>query len=267
MSNTDPDSKVLPSYRTPPVAEVVCGFRFERISQFKAPHSGLLWQKFRDEYPNCEHAAPIGLSPQSFDRASGLPLPRIWFLNEKGNHLIQIQNDRFHFNWRKMSDEEEYPRYEMVFSSFQKIFSVFSDFIDENELGPLRLVECELIYVNQIPQGEAWKSVDDIHKLFPDFTWRSTSKRFLPGPTDVSWKIIFSLPEEQGSLDVSLQQGSRKIDGLPALRLELRAHGLGKEQSVDGAWKWFPLAHKWIVNGFSDLTDMKIQKEVWGREG
>ena len=49
----------LPSYKRPPVDEVVCGFRFERLRGLKVPHIGLLWEKFRNEYPTVQHAIPI----------------------------------------------------------------------------------------------------------------------------------------------------------------------------------------------------------------
>jgi hypothetical protein len=30
---------------------------------------------------------------------------------------------------------------------------------------------------------------------------------------------------------------------------------------------WFDLGREWIVRGFADLVDKKIQKEQWGRKG
>lgn len=57
-ANTTPGNP-LPSYKRPPVDEVVCGFRFERLRELKVPHIGLLWEKFRNEYPTVQHAVPI----------------------------------------------------------------------------------------------------------------------------------------------------------------------------------------------------------------
>jgi uncharacterized protein (TIGR04255 family) len=46
---------VLPSYDNPPVNEVVCGMRFYTPDKLRIPHIGLLWDKFRNEYPIIKH--------------------------------------------------------------------------------------------------------------------------------------------------------------------------------------------------------------------
>ncbi len=265
MSDDKSQGKTLPEYEKPPVTEVAFGVVFEQIQQFKAPHTGLLWEKFRAEYPTCEHAPPIGLGPEAFQMAGGLPLPRIWFISEEGNNLIQVQNDRFHFNWRQMSDEDTYPGYNVLISPFKESLKVFAEFIEEVGLGPLKLLECELLYINQILKGQSWSSPADIHKVFPDLTWRSDAKRFLPTPSDIAWNTSFALPEERGRLNVTLQPASRKADKVPLMQLQLTARGLGDDKSPEAVWNWFELAHEWIVCGFTDLTSTGVQKKLWGR--
>jgi uncharacterized protein (TIGR04255 family) len=266
MSDDTSQAKNLPSYKKPPLMEVACGVRFDPIPEFKAPHSGLLWARLGDEFSKCEHVAPLGLAPETLMNAQGLPLPRIWFLNESGNNIIQLQNDRFHFNWRKRSEEEEYPRFNAVLSPFQKNFGILAEFIKEHNLGQFKPVECELLYINLIPKGEGWESVADIHNIFPDLVWRSSKGRFLQEPLRMGWQTSFALPEDRGILQVNLQQAERKLDKLSIFRLELVARGLGEDKSSEAIWQWFQLAHEWIVSGFADLIDTKIQKEIWGRE-
>ncbi len=264
MSGDTAQAKSLLSYEKPPIIEVACGIQFEPIQGFKAPHSGLLWTRFGDEYPNCEHAAPIGLNPATFETATGLPLPRIWFITKGGSNLIQVQNDRFHFNWRKRSQGEAYPRFDTVLHSFKKNFGIFAELIKESGLGPINPIECELLYINHIPKEDGWESAADTQNILPDLAWRSIKKRFLKEPLSIGWQTSFALPEDCGRLNVSLQQGERQSDKLPILRLEFVARGLGEDKSPDALWEWFELAHKWIVFGFADLTNPKIQKEVWG---
>ncbi len=85
----------LPSYKSPPVDEVVCGYRFEPLSQLKVVHIGLLWEKFRNDFPNVQHAAPISTDGSIFvDETTGIPLPRVWFISKADNELIQFQPDR-----------------------------------------------------------------------------------------------------------------------------------------------------------------------------
>jgi len=165
-----------------------------------------------------------------------------------------------------MSNEDIYPRYSVLISSFKKSVKVLAEFLGELGLGPLKVVECELLYINQILKGQSWNSPTDIHNVFPDLTWRSDAKRFLPPPRDISWNTSFELPEERGRLNVTLQPASRKADKQPLMQLQLTARGLGDDKSLEAVWNWFELAHEWIVFGFSDLTSTRVQKEIWGRQ-
>ena len=110
----------LPSYKNPPVIEVACGIKFKKIKKFKAPHFGLFWDKLRKKFPFCQHAPTLGFpDPSETEPAFELPLPRIWFINKEKNGLIQLQENIFLYNWRKMQPEESYPRYDTVIKAFQ----------------------------------------------------------------------------------------------------------------------------------------------------
>lgn len=260
-------SKGFPSYTKPPVSEVACGIIFELIEQLKVPHLGLFWEEVQEEYPGCQHAPPLGLHPQAFDiKGGGFPLPRVWFINKDENGLIQVQNDRFYYNWRKMHEEEPYPRYRNVIDGFKTNFALFEKFIKEKDLGTVSPIKCELTYVNHILKGQGWKRPADIHKVLRDVKWSSAGSRFLPEPRHVGWQTSFALPEDKGQLKVKLLPGFRKIDNHPLLLLEISANGLGADKSLDAIWAWFEVAHKWIVCGFADLTTMEIQKKVWERQ-
>jgi hypothetical protein len=69
-------SSQLPSYKKPPVNEVICGMRYQTPANIWIPHIGILWSKFRQEYPNIQHANPIFSSPLE-DLATGLPLSSV----------------------------------------------------------------------------------------------------------------------------------------------------------------------------------------------
>ncbi|HEA66138.1 MAG TPA: TIGR04255 family protein [Desulfobacterales bacterium] len=257
----------LPAYEKPPVIEVVCGIAFKKIEQFKGPHLGLFWQKLRADYPACQHAPPLGFPPDPSEPVGKfeLPLPRIWFINEKKNGLIQLQNDRFFYNWRKMHADEPYPHYQTVIKKFTTNLDIFQKFLEEEELGPLNPTECELTYINHILKGEGWETISDVHDVMPEIKWRSSKSRFLPKPLNIGWQALFALPEDKGSLHVKLDQVAHKIDRRPILRLEISAKGLGADKSQVAIMNWFELAHKWIVCGFADLTGTKIQETIWRR--
>ena len=258
-------STILPSYRKPPVDEVVSGMRFQIPSDLRITHFGLLWNRFRKEYPNIEHAPPIAMTKGEIqvDGVTGFPLPRVWFINESDDQLIQFQSDRFYYNWRRRKDE--YPRYQHVIKNFEYVLNTVLAFFNEFALGQFKPLEYELTYINHIPQGQGWNSVKNLDEVFRDFNWNATAHSFLPYPSAVSWHSPFELPENKGRLNIGLRMATRTTDKVPVLVLELRATGIG-ESSAGGAYReWFDLAHEWIVRGFTDLTTLSVHK-IWERE-
>lgn len=255
----------LPSYKKPPVNEVVCGMRFFTPDKLRLPHIGVLWDKFRLDYPIIQHAAPIASAKGELliDDAIGLPLPRIWFINKSDDQLIQFQFDRFYFNWRRR--QSDYPRYTYVIKNFENVWNTMINFFTEFELGEFKPIECELSYINHIQKGEGWDTTADLPKIFSDFVWKQTKERFLPNPASAFWTLEFLLPEKKGSLIVSLKQATRKEDKVSLLVLELKARGIGESTSKDAIRGWFDLAHEWIVRGFTDLTTPEVHL-VWERE-
>jgi len=91
----------LPSYKKPPINEVVCGVRFNASDRLYIPHIGLLWNKFRGDYPHLQHVPPLAARTGQLliDLATGVPIPRVWFINEADDELIQFQSDGFYLNW------------------------------------------------------------------------------------------------------------------------------------------------------------------------
>ena len=266
MAKKQPEPRALPSYRNPPVNEVVCGARFAALERLLVPHIGLFWSSVRKDFPNCEHAAPLSFGPPVFDAATGLPIPRIWLINRSEDRLIQLQKDAFFYNWRRRDEKKSYPRYRSIIKPFKKYIGHFETFVRENEIGELSINNFELTYINHIIQGEGWKSLSNIGKVFPDCNWKTISSRFLPVPNIVAWKASFTLPEGQGTLSAKVDTGIRKSDERPLFAFELRATGSGAANSLDKMEEWFATAHEWIVRGFADLTGVKIQEQIWKRD-
>lgn len=258
----------FPSYRKPPVTEVACGVTFAALQNFSIPHYGLFWERIRSKFPNTQHSAPLMVRPGELviDSSSGGPLPRVWFISEKKNDLIQIQADCFFYNWRKVDEDQSYPRYPNVIAAFKEFFLEFSGFLESEKIGKIDPTICELTYVNHIPKGEAWSSVQDIGRVFKDYSWNLSPGRFLPVPTTRAWNATFQLPNSAGQLTARLSQVLRISDKAPTLRLDMTAKGIGQGKAIEDLWRWFDLAHEWIVCGFADLTQDEIQHRIWERE-
>ncbi len=260
----------LPIYENPPVNEVVCGILFTRLDELLTPYLGLLWEKYKPEYSKCQEVAPIMPIIESFDQRASqevemLPLPRTWFVHDNERGIIQIQRDRFLHNWRKMQRSDEYPHYESVVRDFRAYLLIFTEFLKENNLGVLIPLQYELTYINHIMQGEGWETINDVEKIFPNFSWQKGKNSFLTSPEIINWHTSFVLPDRTGRLHAKIQSATRQTDKHPVLQFELTVRGIGNYSTLDAMWSWFGLAHEWIVRGFSDLTDSQVQKDIWRR--
>jgi uncharacterized protein (TIGR04255 family) len=267
------DTKQL-SYAQPPVTEVACSVLFNSIDELLTSHIGLLWGRFQPEYPFSDDVFPIANRIEVFGnqdietqlKLDNVPaLPRVWFVSSDETRIIQIQRDRLIHNWRKLGSDSEYPRYDSIIQAFQEHLSTFDDFLKKSEIGKVEPVQYELIYINKIPQGETWKTLEDIGKIFPDFAWRMHSQRFLSKPESINWITTFELPDEIGRLYVGIRHVIDE-EKHPLLLFELTVRGVGSYSSPESMKNWFDIAHEWVIQAFTDLTAETIQTEIWKRK-
>lgn len=265
---------LLPEYGRPPVVEVAIGVQFAPLAGLSVGHVGLYWATIYDSFPRVEEQTPIihVVEPPhgppetviAFQLTDKPGLPRTWFLDASGNRVIQVQRDRFLHNWRKVKPSDEYPRFPSVRDSFLRRWADFQKFLAFHKLEP-QLDQCELTYVNHIKNGEGWRTITDLEKLFTTFSWQTRSS-FLPNPDNVRWTLRFPLPENNGRLHVEVVPARVPPENDLVLRFSLTARGRpsGPVDSEAMA-KWFSLAREWIVRGFSDLVD-KETDALWEKK-
>jgi uncharacterized protein (TIGR04255 family) len=261
-------------FERPPIDEVVCSTQFIPLDQLRVPHFGLLWERFRDEYPECEDVAPLlgvierpdgPVLEEPIGDASRL-LPRVWFFQPSGPGLIQVQRDRFLVNWRKRGSLDVYPGFESVTGRFRRHLQEFETFLSEYSIGSPSMLQYELTYIDIIAQGEGWATQDDIPRVLPDLTWQSRAAGVFGEPEALHSQVAFALPQESGRLHVSVQLARRRSDGVPVLRLEFTARGMAQDSSRESMWGWFGLAHESIDRAFLELTSEEVQRRVWHRK-
>src|SRR5712691_13141372 len=165
-----------PSYKKPPLVEVVNGIVFQPLAGLRIAHWGRLWEEFKAEFPKCEHAPPLALdglaSVNPDDIASGFPfVPRLWFINGTEDRLLQFQANRFYYNWRQKPQREIYPRFPEIYKGFEQLWKTFQGFSEREGLGKVLPKECELSYINHIPKEHGWSSPSDIKNILPDIAW------------------------------------------------------------------------------------------------
>lgn len=225
-------------------------------------HLGEWWDRMgRKKFPSCQEQPPLGqvvetFGPTSFPPASFdfgmVPAPRVWFVSETGEQVVQVQRDRFLCNWRKPNAEAVYPRYESVGEVFFKQLEAFQDFVRASVKQEMSFTQFELTYINHV-EGSNDRNV------FPDFAWHS--KTFLPEPSNAEAHYSFDLPGKATRLHVNFNTGRRTTDGATVLIVDFTARGFGPELR-----NWFDSAHEIVVRGFDELSSASAH-ELWGKGG
>jgi len=236
------------------------------------PHFGLFWKEIQKQYPKFQVQPPLGSQIERFGSpVLGLPpftleigdggRSRCWFFHENDVQLLQVQDSRFILNWRKQTEETEYPHYSQFRPRFCQEWSRFVAFLRQVGLPQPAIVQCEVTYVNIIPRGTGWNGFQELQAVTP--AW-SGSHDWLPPPESVALNARYLMPGELGRLHVTLQPAIRNTDASEVLQLTLTARGRPSSGDLEGMLKWFDLGHEWIVRGFTDLTSQKMHKH-WQR--
>lgn len=200
----------LPSFSKPPVVEVALAAYFSPPLRLQSVHLGRLWQEWRDRYPRSEDQTPL---PPTREEASesrtqnlafqlnfGVPGSRVWFINEKGSHMVQIQNDRLVHNWKHVLSENEYPRYATLRPTFERELSDFSSFVTSFGLPRPVFNQAELTYVNLVPMADLGADTEFDRLLEP---WTgSYSDSFLPREEHLAFETRYQIldPSSHGFL-------------------------------------------------------------------
>ena len=256
-------------FKNPPVNEVVCGVAFRDIQNYTNPHMGLFWSTVRDDFPIAE-VKPLLVPPGSeltIEITDVPPAPRYFLRSEDHSELIQLQANRFLYNWVRTETKPEYPRYRRVIRRFNKLRGLFEAFLEKHSLGPMSIRELRLTYVNHIPQGEGWNTPSDIAKIFPAFRFKRRGCRYLTAP--VGWNFVTQFPvrHKDSRLEVSIRTGSKQVaDGKDQLLFIFQLTVIGNivDPSTAQTRAWFNMAREAIDLSFLDLTNTKVQTEVWG---
>lgn len=257
MAQAVPTGSRRPHFDKPPVIEVICGVQFQPLRDWRTSYYGLYWTAIKNEYPNTEDHPPLGKlkldekAPEELQVAILPPLRRAFFVTEPGNYLIQVQPNRFLHNWRKLSDEEEYPRYEDAYARFVTQWDGFQQFVRKVGLSTPQPEVYELTYINHIMEADS-AFPRDVWKYLSFYNQNPLSDPAYE-PSDIKMHFSWPLGEGTGSLLMEVKRGRRLSDERELLYVEFTARGPAQKEAADMA-TWFDIAHDAIVNSFDKLT-------------
>lgn len=261
-------------FDNPPVVETVLSVQFEQLPALRSVHFGLFWDRVHQIFPHTEERPPLSHivefaseplpQPVQFrvETEDNLSLNRLWLLNAAGSEMMQIQNDRFIKNWRKREDESHYPHYEPVIKpAFERDFQEFKKFLTDQNLGDIKIDQCEVTYVNHIVAGEGWSDWKESGNIFTNFSQLTETP--YPGlAEDLRFHIRYPIYNPDGKwigrLHVDVQPALRASDKKPMYVMNLTARGM-----LGTNYEFFDVGRRYIVESFKNLTTPHMHK-IWG---
>ena len=262
------------------MVEVVLSLQFEAISKLQVHHVGLLWSRFRDRYPNIETKPPLDPVFEAFEHKPGPPalrfevtdfppFPRVWFINESGGELLQVQSDRFIHNWRKTGDAAVYPHYEHIREQFARDVEAMAAFLRDNDLGEIKPNQCEITYINHLKAGSVWNTHAEAAKILRPL---ATDFRipFLTNPEAVRFSTRFVLNHEGdgkpcGRLYIDLNPAFSAREREPLFILNLTARAVPAESTLHAAMNFYDNGRRYIVCTFDAITT-DLMHAIWGKK-
>lgn len=268
------ESKNLPRFGDPPVIETVLGVEFAPIEGWSIPHFGLFWDTVRSDFPKSKVLPPLDSQIERFDAPvvpQGLsismlesPDVRCWFIAPDDRTLLQVQRNRFVFNWKKEGATDTYPHYDSAIRpSFEKYWARYLAFMTSAELPVPEVLQCEVSYINHLEIQKGWSSPAELSKVFPllaERKWQS----FLPEPEALAFEARFRLPNNRGRLRISSRPAIRSADGKEIIQLTLTVRGKPDGPSTDQVLEWLDFGRDWVVRGFADFTTKRMH-DIWKR--
>ncbi|WP_170971832.1 TIGR04255 family protein [Rhodobacter sp. SY28-1] len=257
-------------YTSPPVSEVVFGFLLERPTRLLTAHFGAFWSRVREKFPSSEDQPPLVSLGDTLDPSAHLS--RVWFISRDGRRLIQLQHDRLYYNWRRLAgDTSPYPEYTNLFAEFSEVVDLFEAFLIEEGLSKSLLAgQFELTYINMLEKPAFWEKSAALGDVLVDHRRCHEHDRFLPSPKDFSWASVYDMPHQSGQMVVEAKSGRKTQNPdevVIQLTLTAKSNSLTEaENTLRKGFAWFDTAHKQIVCGFADVTDSRVQNDVWGRK-
>lgn len=246
----------------PPVIEAVLGVEFPAIP-WSIEHFGLFWSTVRDRFPKFEPQAPIipvSAVPGVQFQLGPLPV-RGWYIDQSESRVIQVQLDRFNYNWRERPGQGRYPLYATLRPEFESEWSHFLKFLRESGFQPPAPTQASVTYVNHIPRGSGWATANDLGNIIR--VWdQSRLPDNLSETQFVNLAAGYKLASGK-SVRFDVQPGLRINDKTDVVQLTIVVSG--KLDSMN-LLNWFDDAERELVQCFVDFTTDDIQYSVWERK-
>jgi uncharacterized protein (TIGR04255 family) len=224
----------LPKFAAPPVVEMVLGVQFDPLPKITSAHAGWFWKErlgnewtqvlqahvLEDQFEKFGDERELMTSP--FRVAPAPTVLRMQFVTPDEERMIQIQSSRFVCNWRKMVGD--YPSFEALLPEFEHLLGMFRDFVETAGLGEVKPNQWEIIYVNQVFQGELWQSPRDWSGIATSFAPPVSSEDLGYESFEAKWRFVIG--QNAGRVHIETRHGQKLTeDRKELIVIQLTARG------------------------------------------
>ena len=161
-----------PTFSHPPIVEVVCGVVFD-ATPLNVLHWGVYWDSRREAFPKTT-LQPAIIEGVGF--SLGAPPMRAWLESSDSSIVLQLQHDRFYFNWRAVGDAPDrsaYPRFRDrpersgLRTRAVKEYRELQAFCAKRFDVPLNVRRVELSKIDVLVRGKDWSDMADLIDVVP----------------------------------------------------------------------------------------------------
>lgn len=265
------------SFQNPPLIETATSVQFNPLPLLGNAMLAVFWDRhLRKEYPKPRDAGPIepqvevftGVPPprpQPVLRFGPHPAARLMLASEDDHWMVQIQNGRIVFNWRKLGTAD-YPRWSGTLPKFNEAYLGLKTFVQQEKLGSIQPDQWEVTYANHLVKGADWERPADWPDLLPGLLGRA---RFTDDLRVESAGGILHLEivPQRGRLHVDLSHGLRRAGDKEEqiLLLQLTARGSVEQQDDSSVFSGLKLGRSLVVKTFVQITGPAAHTR-WGMQ-
>ncbi|MBU9723155.1 MULTISPECIES: TIGR04255 family protein [Bacillaceae] len=235
-------------YKNPPVREVICELRFNRVGSWDATIPGLMYERLKSDFPKKEQVnsieAEIGPGPDGFQH------------NVKLSESLQIktENEEASINISPyrliISHVNPYTSWENFLKLIDKSFSVYAEINCPEDIERIGLR-----YTNEIDLQRTKFELDDYFNFYPHLGG-SLNRDYGSFITGVQ------LPFDEGKNNLKLQLTNK--NQLLILDLDYFVTD-SKYISIEEIYPWLDVAHSRIIETFEGCITDKL-RDFFGEE-
>lgn len=233
-------------YKSPPVREVICEFRFDEKSQWDATIPGLIYEELKGIYPVKRHGneVEIQFGPKGINQSIKLS-DRVQLLNKEENIIVQIAPHLLVINLlTPYTDWEEYLK------TIDHIFDVY-----RKVANPVNMVQNQLRYINEITFSHPIE-MEEYFEFYP-FLGSNLPQNIY------SFIVGVEIPFENDHDLLRLQMQSGK--GISMVLDLIYSHNKTGVIPFENTLPWLDKAHRHIIETFESCINDKL-RNLFGEE-